>query len=564
MGSISDPVRLGAEASASDGGHRPKPPSGATGSLNDGRRVSEYPTLRCSARRSRGLERSRRSSPPCFPSCSRGSVMRMPGPTTAPLGFAAPPILLVRARAPASPSGRTPTKLIEFVLTPIVLPGIFVVNLIVLVYRLVAIVDAYRVTAFLNAVAMSGGGRLGRPRLVVQSPVGRRACSRRSSSCPPPMSSSPVRPPGVGVPRRPCVFLANDTSDSADLRRTHRAVAVRHAAGRATSRSTRPRPSPSEPPVQGSALPNASVPPWNGTERLNILLIGSDQRPGRRHVQHRHADRRLDRPGDEAGRDVQPAARLDGPAAAAGQPARVGLRRRSTRTRSTRSSPRSGNRADLVAGHQHGRAATTPSRPVLGNLYQLDIKYFVEVNFQGFKQVVDAVGGVTINVQVPVIDDSYPADSGRHARIYIPAGIQHMTGAAGARLRPIAPRLGRLRSGLPPAAGPDVAPRAGQRRQPDPADPGAARRRSRRRSGPTSRRPSSPSWPVSPAASTRRTSARTCSRTRATAARSSPRSTSTCPTWTRSGWRSPTRSRSIPTSSPRGRPSATRTARSGS
>jgi hypothetical protein len=36
---------------------------------------------------------------------------------------------------------------------------------------------------------------------------------------------------------------------------------------------------------------------------------------------------------------------------------------------------------------------------------------------------------VTINVQVPVIDDSYPADSGRHARIYIPAGIQHMTGA---------------------------------------------------------------------------------------------------------------------------------------
>jgi len=36
---------------------------------------------------------------------------------------------------------------------------------------------------------------------------------------------------------------------------------------------------------------------------------------------------------------------------------------------------------------------------------------------------------VTINVQVPVIDDSYPADTGRHARIYIPAGIQHMTGA---------------------------------------------------------------------------------------------------------------------------------------
>ena len=45
------------------------------------------------------------------------------------------------------------------------------------------------------------------------------------------------------------------------------------------------------------------------------------------------------------------------------------------------------------------------------------------------RQVVDAMGGVTINVQVPVIDDNYPSDTGRHARVYIPAGIQHMTGA---------------------------------------------------------------------------------------------------------------------------------------
>ena len=49
---------------------------------------------------------------------------------------------------------------------------------------------------------------------------------------------------------------------------------------------------------------------------------------------------------------------------------------------------------------------------VLGNLYKLDIKYFVEVNFTGFKRVVDAMGGVTINVQVPVLDDNYPSDTG--------------------------------------------------------------------------------------------------------------------------------------------------------
>ena len=48
-------------------------------------------------------------------------------------------------------------------------------------------------------------------------------------------------------------------------------------------------------------------------------------------------------------------------------------------------------------------------KATLGNLYGLDIKYFVEVNFDGFKKVVDALGGVTINVQVPVVDDHYPA-----------------------------------------------------------------------------------------------------------------------------------------------------------
>jgi len=41
---------------------------------------------------------------------------------------------------------------------------------------------------------------------------------------------------------------------------------------------------------------------------------------------------------------------------------------------------------------------------------------------------VDALGGVTVNVQVPVVDDSYPTDRGSLSRVYIPAGIQHMDG----------------------------------------------------------------------------------------------------------------------------------------
>jgi hypothetical protein len=57
----------------------------------------------------------------------------------------------------------------------------------------------------------------------------------------------------------------------------------------------------------------------------------------------------------------------------------------------------------------------------------------VEVNFDGFRSVVDAIGGVTINVQIPVSDDHYPGDHGTLERVYIPSGIQHMDGAQALR-----------------------------------------------------------------------------------------------------------------------------------
>jgi LCP family protein required for cell wall assembly len=85
------------------------------------------------------------------------------------------------------------------------------------------------------------------------------------------------------------------------------------------------------------------------------------------------------------------------------------------------------NRPDLYPGTDATRGYNG-LKAVLGELYGIDIRWFVEVNFQGFKQIVDAVGGVTINVQMPVSDDAYPGDDGRLRRVYIPAGVQHMTG----------------------------------------------------------------------------------------------------------------------------------------
>ena len=146
-----------------------------------------------------------------------------------------------------------------------------------------------------------------------------------------------------------------------------------------------------------------------------------------RHLQHRHADRRLDRPDDGLCGDVQPAARHRGRARSRPAPGSASSARRyggkinSLWTAATL-------RKDLFPGNdaQRGFAAI---KSTLSELYGIDIKYYVSVNFEGFREIVDALGGVTINVQLPVTDDKYPGDDGRLRRVYIPTGIQHMDGA---------------------------------------------------------------------------------------------------------------------------------------
>ena len=79
------------------------------------------------------------------------------------------------------------------------------------------------------------------------------------------------------------------------------------------------------------------------------------------------------------------------------------------------------------------RAGFNSLKALLGELYGLDIRYYALVNFQGFRKVVNAMGGVQVNVQIPVAESQYPTSEGRLTRIYIPAGPQHMTGAEALR-----------------------------------------------------------------------------------------------------------------------------------
>jgi len=341
------------------------------------------------------------------------------------LGFATPPILLAALVAGVALRVQ-PTQLIGFVLTPGVLPGFFLLNLVFLVYRLIAIVDAYRVTAFLNGASTSGGGRLGPPRGVLNplSVGGLLAVILVMSGGH--VVAARYDLMALGALNDPCVFLSEDTAGTANCDSPTASPSGSGSDQPTDAPVDSPSATPTPPPIQGSALPNVTIPPWNGTERLNILLIGSDQRP---HDNTFNTDTLIVVSIDPTTKQV---AMFSLPRDSWGIPMPSGPLSRAfgstyeAKINSFWSAVE--GRPDLVPGTSRTRGFNG-LKEVLGNLYGLDIKYFVEVNFDGFKQVVDAMGGVTINVQVPVLDESYPSDTGRLSRIYIPSGIQHMTGA---------------------------------------------------------------------------------------------------------------------------------------
>jgi len=58
-----------------------------------------------------------------------------------------------------------------------------------------------------------------------------------------------------------------------------------------------------------------------------------------------------------------------------------------------------------------------------------DVHYFVKVDFAGFKEMVDALGGVDMNVPNTIIDTQYPiGESQGYETFALQAGIQHLDG----------------------------------------------------------------------------------------------------------------------------------------
>lgn len=164
-------------------------------------------------------------------------------------------------------------------------------------------------------------------------------------------------------------------------------------------------------PIAGDPVPRPeSVPNWSQRERVNILLLGVDQRP------------------DEEGpwrSDTMIVVSVDPKTMMAG----------------ALSIPRDlyvdipgyGDRRVNMA-HFLGDAYDYPGggpglamKTVEYNL-GVPIHYYVRIDFQGFREIVDYLGGITINVEEEIWDYRYPDGQYGYTTIHIPAGTQHMDG----------------------------------------------------------------------------------------------------------------------------------------
>ncbi len=82
----------------------------------------------------------------------------------------------------------------------------------------------------------------------------------------------------------------------------------------------------------------------------------------------------------------------------------------------------------------YGQAYQVPSAgPTLAALtveynFGVPVDYWATIDFQGFESIVDALGGIDIEVPQEIYDPAYPDDRGGTVAVHFPAGLQHMDG----------------------------------------------------------------------------------------------------------------------------------------
>ena len=171
---------------------------------------------------------------------------------------------------------------------------------------------------------------------------------------------------------------------------------------------------------EGDGQGGATPPSWDGTERLNVLLIGVDQRQGETSF---NTDTLIVASVDPVKGSVSmfsiPRDTVDVPVPASAQ-ALYG----STYNNKINSYYSSAK----ANGDTFPNGPAAALREMLSEFYGIRIDYSVMVNFSGFKQIVDTLGGIRITTKNPIVDETYPAGVGYLRRIRMPVGVRTMNG----------------------------------------------------------------------------------------------------------------------------------------
>jgi LCP family protein required for cell wall assembly len=323
------------------------------------------------------------------------------------LGFAAPLVLLGALTAGFAVRMKV-TELAGNAIQEWFIIGLFVANLVLLVYRAYVIVDAWTIARALETPAARTAPSLRQAGLI--SVAGLFAVLLVMSVA----HVALARYNLILSDTASCIFDSEDATG----------CEVDESPGPDEESPAPSGPSTPEPSL-GPEVTETPGPQWDGKERLNILLVGVDEQGGAFNT-----DTMITVSIDPETRQVVmfqlPRDTVDVPVPPGPAQSVWG----SVYSGKINGFAASANgRPDVFPGNTKTRTrGLNGLKAILGNLYGIDIKYYVQVNFEGFKKVVNALGGVTINVQVPVLDDNYPNQDGRRERLYIPAGIQHMTG----------------------------------------------------------------------------------------------------------------------------------------
>ncbi len=86
------------------------------------------------------------------------------------------------------------------------------------------------------------------------------------------------------------------------------------------------------------------------------------------------------------------------------------------------------NNADAFGEAEQANGGGEYARKVFEQTFGISIPYYARVDFTAFKELVDAIGGITINVERSFVDTTYPGPNRSFQTVSFDAGLQQING----------------------------------------------------------------------------------------------------------------------------------------